>query len=172
LPAGSSPTPIPGTPGVGVIVVRLQDNYNRLLKGFKAIVSPVSGTPLTATTQGVAAIIVSLGTATRAQWTAVGLPIGILPAIGVSFIPTASATIGGGATVEATAPVGSGISTIETVGDPNLSIAPDPTKNQGFGAQFILQTRDYTGTLAAPADGSVISLAFLLNNSGVTVQGE
>jgi type VI secretion system secreted protein VgrG len=165
--------PAPSTNGsTGVIVVRLQDNYNRLLKGFKAIVSPVSGTPLTSTTAGVASIIVSLGTATLAQWQAVGLPIGIVPAVGVSFVPTTSASIGGSAAIETTAPLGSGITTIETIGDPNLSIAPDPTKNQGFGAQIILQARDYTGADAAPADGSVISLAFLLNNSGNTLQGE
>ena len=70
------------------------------------------------------------------------------------------------------ASAGSGILSIETVGDPNASIAPDPTKNQGFGAQLILQARDYTGANAAPADGSVISLGFLFSNSGVTVKGE
>jgi hypothetical protein len=61
--------------------------------------------------------------------------------------------------------LGSNIMRIEIVGDPNLSIAPDPTKNQGFGAQFILECRDYTGAKAAPADGSVISLAFYLDDS-------
>jgi hypothetical protein len=169
--------PIPATSGgasAGVIIVQLQDNYNRVLKGFKSIVSPLSGTPLTATTAGVASVIVSLGTATLAQWQAVGLPIGIVPAVGVSFVPTTSATIGGSAAIEITASLGSGITTIETVGDANLSIAPNlsPSTNQGYGAQFILQARNYAGAITAPADGSVISLAFLLNNSGVTVSGE
>ena len=167
-----SPSPAPGSGSVGVIVVQLQDNYNRMLKGFKAIVSPPSGSPLTATTAGVPSIIVSLGSASLAQWRAVGLPAGVAPAVGVSFVPTASATIGGSAAIEITAAVGSGVTTIETVGDPNLSIAPDLTKNQGFGAQFILQARGYGGSNVIPADGSVISLAFLLNNSGVTTQGE
>ena len=160
------------SPAAGVIVVQLQDNYNKILKGFKAIVSPVSGIPLTSTTAGTPVVIVSLGTATAAQWQAKGLPAGIAPAVGVSFVPTASGSIGGSAAVEVALLPGSGITTIETIGDANLSIAPNPTKNQGFGGQIVLQCRDYDGLKAAPADGSVISLAFLLNNSSVTVQGE
>lgn len=170
----TSATPAPGNPNPasGTIVIQLMDNYNRSFSGFNAIVSPVSGTPLTATTAGTAVIIVSLGTATTAQWQAVGLPVGITPAVGVSFVPTTSATIGGSAAVEITAAAGSGVATIETVGDPNLSVAPDPTKNQGFGAQIILQTRNTSGAIAAPADGSVISIAMLLSNSSVQVMGE
>ena len=61
---------------------------------------------------------------------------------------------------------------IETLGDPNTTIAPDPTLNQGFGAQIILQCRDKTGALANPADGSVISLGLYLSNSSIIVQGE
>jgi hypothetical protein len=169
--------PLPPAPplsagSIGIIIVQFNDNYNRLLKGFKAIVSPVSGSPLTATTAGIPSIIVSLGIATTAQWQAVGLPLGVTPAVGVSFIPTASMTIGGSAAIEITAATGSNVTTIETVGDPNTTIAPDPTKNQGYGASLILQARDYAGNNALPADGSVISLAFLFNNSSVTTQGE
>jgi hypothetical protein len=166
-PAAGNPNPAPGT-----IIVQLADNYNRSFSGFDSVVSPVSGTPLTATTAGTAVVIVSLGTATTAQWQAVGLPIGITPAVGVSFIPTTSATIGGSAAVEVTATGGSGLCTIETVGDPNLSINPNPLANQGFGGQLILQIRNYSGVIAAPANGTVISLAMYLSNSSITVQGE
>ena len=167
-------TPAPGNPNpaAGTILIQLMDNYNRSLSGFDARISPVSGTPLTATTSGTAYIIVSLGTATRSQWQAVGLPKGITPAVGVSFVATSSATIGGSAAVETTAAAGTGISTIETVGDPNLSINPDPTKSQGYGAYFILQTRNYSGAVTAPADGSVLSIAMYLSNSSIQVQGE
>jgi len=48
----------------------------------------------------------------------------------------------------------------------------DSTNGNGLGSQIILQARSYTGAEASPVDGSVISLAFLLNNSGVQVQGE
>jgi Ice-binding-like len=168
----------PPATGGGVIVVQLQDNYNRSFTGFKAIVSPVSGTSTkvdnSALTAGTAYIITTLGNTTAAQWKALGVPTGTTPAVGVSFV---AASVGAGANtstsrVMTTAPAGSGIATIETVGDPNKSIAPDPTKNQGFGAQFILECRDYAGAKAAPADGTVISLAFYLSDSGVALQGE
>lgn len=159
-------------PGAGTIVIQLQDNFNRSFSGFSAIVSPVSGTPLTSTTANVANIIVSLGTATLAQWRAKGLPRGITPAVGVSFVATASGLIGGSAAVEIAAASGSGIASIETLGDPNLSIAPDPSQGQGYGAQLILQCRDYAGAIVNPANGSVISISMYLSNSSVSVQGE
>ncbi len=165
-PAAGNPNPAAGT-----IVIQLMDNYNRSLSGFNAIVSPVSGTPLTATVNHTAYIIVSLGTATAAQWQAVGVPAGITPAVGVAFIATASATIGGAAAVEVAAAAGSGICSIETLGDPNTTLAPSQL-NQSTGGQIILQCRDYAGAIAAPADGSVISIAMLLSNSSVMVQGE
>ncbi len=171
-PASPNVTVTNPNPTAGTIVIQLQDNYNRSLSGFHAIVSPVSGTPLTATTINVPVIIVSLGTATLAQWRAKGLPLGITPAVGVAFVPTASGTIGGSAAVEIAAAAGSGVMSIETLGDPNTTIAPDPTANQGFGAQLILQVRDITGALAAPADGSVISISMYLSDSSVMVSGE
>jgi len=175
VPAGSLPTYISG-PGPGVIVVQLENNFNRSISGINARVAPVSGLPLkidnSALTANQAYIIVALGNATAAQWQALGLPPGIVPAVGASFIANSVGAGPNTSTARVEAAVTSNIASIETVGDPNLSIAPDPTKNQGFGAQFILQTRNSSGVVAAPVDGTVISLAFLLNNSGVTVQGE
>lgn len=171
-PATPNISPLNPNPAAGSIIIQLQDNYNRSLSGFNAIVSPVSGTPLTATTAGTPVVIVSLGTATAAQWQAVGLPKGISPAVGVSFSPTSSATIGGSAAVEIAAAAGSAVMSIETLGDPNLSLAPSPSANQGFGGQIILQCRNVSGAIAAPADGSVISISMYLSNSSVSVQGE
>jgi hypothetical protein len=159
-------------PASGTIVLQLQDNYNRSFSGFSSYVSPVSGSPLTSTTANTAYTIVSLGTATLAQWQAVGLPKGITPALGASFIATASQAIGGSAAVEIAAATGTGVASIETLGDPNATIAPNPSLSQGFGAQVILQCRDYAGALVAPADGSVISIALYLSDSSVIVQGE
>lgn len=163
----TNPNPVAGT-----IVIQFQDNFNRSLSGCSSLVSPVSGTPLTSTTANVAYTIVALGTATAAQWQAKGLPKGITPAVGASFIASASGSIGGSAAVEIAAAAGSAVMSIETLGDPNATIAPDPSVSQGFGAQFILQCRDITGAIAAPADGTVISLQFLLSDSSVLVQGE
>lgn len=165
-------------PASGTIVVQLQDNFNRSLSGFDARVSPVSGSALkidnSALTANVAYIITTLGDASVAAWHTLGVPAGVTPATGVSFI---AASVGAGANtsssrVMATAAAGTGICSIETVGDPNLSLSPDPTANQGYGGSMILQCRDYAGAIGAPADGSVISLAFYLSNSSVSVQGE
>lgn len=155
-------------PGAGTIVVQFQDNYNRSLSGFDAIVSPLSGTPLTAVTAGLTYVIVSLGTATAAQFQTVGFPPQFTPAVGAAFVATSSATIGGSAAVEVIATAGSNITDIETIGDPNQTIA---SSSSSSGAQIILQCFK-NGAQAAPADGSVISLAFLLSNSSVQVSGE
>jgi hypothetical protein len=166
-PAAGNPNPASGT-----IIVQFADNYNRSLSGFNSLVSPLSGSPLTSVTAGTPVVIVSLGTATQAQWQAVGLPIGITPAVGVPFVPTASGAIGGSAAVEIAASAGTSIMSIETLGDPNTVIAPNPSVGQGYGAYLILQCRNVSSAIAAPADGSVISLAFYLSNSSVQVQGE
>ncbi len=166
-------------PAAGVIVVQLEDNYNRSLSGFNSIVSPVSGSALLVAsaglTTGVAYIITTLGTTTTQHWHDLGVPPGVTPAVGVSFIAALTSTTGTGAVMIAK-DSGSGIFSIETVGNPNLSIAPDPTVGQKYGAQIILECRkDSAGdapTVAAPADGTVISLAFLLSNSSVSVKGE
>lgn len=159
-------------PSAGTIIVQFQDNFMRSFSGFNSNVSPVSGTPLTATTAGTPVTIVALGTATAAQWQARGLPKGITPAVGATFTPTTSGTIGGSAAVEVAAAAGTGIMSIETLGDPNATLNPSPTANQGFGGMITLQVRNISGAIAAPAPGSVISLVFELSNSSVTVAGE
>jgi hypothetical protein len=170
--------PSPPSSGGGVIVVQFEDNYARSLSGWKAIASPVSGTPLqvdnSALTPGVAYIITTVGNSTAAQWIALGLPKGVPAAVGASFVALNN---GGSAAISssrvmATASAGSGILTIETIGDPNQSLAPSPIAGQGFGAQILLQARSYLGADSAPADGTVISLAFLLNDSSVQLAGE
>jgi len=170
--------PTPPLAATGVLVVQLTDAYYRSLTGFSAIASPVSGTPLkidnSALTPGVAYIITTLGNSTQATWTALGVPAGVSPAVGVSFI---AASNGGSANVStsrvmAPAIVGSGVNRIETIGDPNQSVNPNPSAQQGFGSQFIFQCRDYNGNPVLPVAGSVISLGFLLNSSSITVQGE
>lgn len=166
----TSSTPAAGNPNpaAGIIIVQLADNYNRSFSGFNSIVSPLSGTPLTSTTANTTYVIVSLGTTTLAQWQAAGVPSGFTPAIGLSFTAIATGAIGGTGAVEITATAGSGITNIETVGDPNTTIS---NSNYQTGAQIILQCYA-SGTKTAPANGSVISLGMYLSNSSVMVQGE
>lgn len=173
-PVAANPNPANGT-----IIVRLQDNYNRLMGLESAVLySPLSGSALkidnSALTAGVAYVITVLGDATAAQWLALGVPAGVTPAVGVAFV---ALSVGAGANtstsrVQAVAAAGSGIASIENLGNANLSIAPSGLANQGYGAQLILQARDYAGALAAPADGTILSLQMYLGNSSVLVQGE
>lgn len=165
-------------PAAGYIVVQFQDNYQRSLSGFNAIVSPVSGSSLlvaSATlTVGLPYIITTLGTTTAAQWIQLGVPAGTPAAIGLSFVAAATSATGTGA-VMVPAAAGSAICSMETVGDPNQTIAPNPAANQGFGAQMIIRCmKPNTATIqiGTPVNNTVISLNFLLSDSTVSVQGE
>ncbi len=170
-------------PAAGTIVVRLTDNYNKLLGGSYSLVSPL-GTPIkvdnSAMTIGVAYVITTLGNSTAAQWATLGVPPGVTPAVGVAFIASLIGIAGEANTstsrVAPTAANGTEILQLETVGDSNLSIAPNSLA-QTYGAQIILQARNDSAAdhsaIVTPADGSVIQLTFLLSNSSVTSgQGE
>jgi len=169
----SAATPSSLNPASGSIVVQLTDNYNRNFNIVNACISsPNSGSDLTSTTAHTAYVITTLGSTTLAQWQAAGLPVGITPAVGVAFVATATGSIGGSGKVQIAAATGSGVASIEVLGLAQQTIAPDPTKAQGYGAYAILQCRDYAGAIVQPADGSLISLQFYQSNSSVTVSGE
>jgi len=177
---------IPSTnpnPASGTIIVTMQDNYSRIYSGGYSVVSPL-GTSVSidsGLTAGVAYVVTVVGDATAADWLAIGMPAGLLvtnpstglqaPNIGASFIATSTGSGSSSVTrVAPTAASGSGIMSIETVGDSNQAIDPLPASH--FGARVILQCRNNSGAIAAPADGSVISLSFLLSNSSVQIAGE
>lgn len=174
----TSATPLAGNPNpaAGNIVVQFSDVYARALGGGSSIGSPL-GSSVSSTTIHTPAVITSLGTATLAQWTAKGLPAGAVPALGLSFIATASGSIGGSATVAP--PASSAIDHIEFIGDSSLDSAQtvlkqgaplNPIGNTNGGYQLLQCLA--ANTLAQPADGTVISLSFLLSNSSVTVKGQ
>lgn len=167
-------------PAASNIVIQLADNYSFDYMHSFSIQSPNSGSDIkvdnSAMTVGVAYTITTLGNSTAAQWATLGVPAGVTPAVGVSFIALLVGIAGEANTstskVQIAASTGSGVAAIEILGDPNLSIAPTPSANQGYGAQIILQCRDYAGALVAPVAGSVIRLGMLLSNSSVTVNGD
>lgn len=159
-PAGGNPNPAPG-----YIMVQLQDNYFASLSGGYTLGSPISGTPLTSVTAGNPYTIVSVGTTTQAQWQALGLPQGMVPNVGSTFIATTTGSITGTGAVEA--PSNTGLTNIEIVGDPNQTIATTNPPQPGFGATIILQCMK-NGTVTQPNNNSVISLSFVLNESSVS----
>lgn len=159
-------------PAAGYISVILADNYQRYFSGFSGEASPLSGSSVTSTVSSTTYVIVSLGTATAAQWLAVGLPPGIIAAVGVAFVATASQSIGGSAAVQQILSAGSGIDHIEVVGDPNLSLNPIPVGGSPNVGGRILLVCFKNGVITAPTNGTAISLAFYLSQSSVIVKGE
>lgn len=151
-------------PQAGIILMRLQDNYNTYLGGYAGFSGPLNGTPTASMTAGHPYVIVVLGSSTRAQWTTAGVPAYITPAVGVSFIAAATSIAGGGM-VEPPLSTGAGIDHIEVVGDPNLMNSTGAyTLGGSFGMSLILACYKNT-VLTAPADGTVIGMNFYLNNS-------
>jgi hypothetical protein len=102
------------------------------------------------------------------DWVGVGLPPGVTPALNVSFVATATGSGGSTGTVWPTKV--SGVTSIEVIGDPNVSLAPQPTgptAHQGgwILVQFLGATSSSTTTLipTAPADNSVVGLSFYVD---------
>lgn len=155
-------------PASGYCLVQFKNNFKYYLGGFDGWVSPVSGTPLTSTTAGLAYIIVSLGTTTLAQWLAAGVPPGVTPAVGVSFIAIATGAIGGTGAVEV--PAAASVAATEIVGDPNTSLNNSNIAANG-GAWLLLRFLDYAGALVAPSNNSVLGFSSFFDISSVTIDG-
>jgi hypothetical protein len=166
-------------PAVGLIVIQLQDTYKKLYMQATSISSPKSGSDLkvdnSALTIGNAYTISTLGNTTAAQWATLGVPAGIVPAVGVSFIAALVGVAGEANTstsrVQAPASAGSQVMSMELVQAASADVSPN-IQAQGFGSQFILQCRDKNGALIAPVDGTTIRLSLLLSNSSIAIQGD
>ena len=166
-------------PAAGYILVQMKQNFNYYLGGFQGFVSPSTGSVKidngATLTVGNPYIISTLGNATAAQWTLVGVPAGVTPAVGVSFIAIAT---GGGSgntsTSRVSTPTISGATSMEVIGDPNASISNANIASNG-GAWILLQvlgaTNSSTTTLipTAPADNSVLGMTFIFDGSTVSI---
>lgn len=113
-------------------------------------------------------------------WQQVGLPLGVVPAIGASFVATSTGyATGGGSSGTVMVPGISGIGSVEVVGDPNASIGPIPMNGSSHAGgfmmiQFLAPTNSSTTTAiaTAPAAGTVVGLGFYMEQSSVTISGE
>jgi hypothetical protein len=180
-PMGSASAP-------GLIYVQLQDCYRRYLAGFSGFVDALSGTNIavdsTLLTIGQVYVITVLGTTTAADWLALGLPAGVVPAVGLPFIAKATGHGSGSGQVQTSQ--SSGAYDIELVGDPNLStaaMAKLPQANiqpigQVVGGYLICRIMGPTSTSnptpipVAPPNNTVIGLSMLLSNSSVQILGQ
>jgi hypothetical protein len=159
----------------GIYKIKLQDNYYKFYGMRHWLKAPVTGADVAAgsLTPGTVYEITALGTTTTAQWVTAGVPVGVTPAVGVSFL--AAATSAGTGTAKA---IGvSGIATVEVVGNTDTQLNPSGEANT-IGGYVIVKclgaTDASTTTLIAtdPAQGSILGLEFYLSNSSVVVQGE
>jgi hypothetical protein len=159
-PAASNPNP-----ASGYIIVQLASNWLGYVGGYSGFVSPLSGSSINVTsalTPGNPYVITSAGTTTAAGWQSLGLPLGLTPSPGQSFIAiTATPTTGTG-TVQAPLATGSGTLYTDIVGDPNQSVSATG------GAQLLIRvlgaTSSSTTTLVAtaPANNTVIGMRFVM----------
>lgn len=101
------------------------------------------------------------------DWNAVGLPRGLVPTVGQSFI--AIATGAGASTGQVKAAGVSNTLTAEIVGDANLSLAPQsqggsPNVGGWIMVKFLgLPSSGQVPAVTAPADGSVCKISFYLD---------
>jgi hypothetical protein len=160
-------------PPVGYALVQFKQNFNIYLGGSVGFVSQLSGSSISVTsglTQYAPYVITSVGTTTTAQWQALGLPAGLTPTVGQSFI-AATATAGSGTgTVQAPATGGSGITVSDVIGDPNQSISNSSIATNGGAyvlVRFLAPTSSSVTTLVAtaPANNSVVGAFFEFDQS-------
>ena len=157
-------------PASGYVLVQFNNNYKYSLGETYSFQSPLSGSSLTSTTIGLAYVIVTLGTTTAAQWLAAGVPPGVTPAVGVSFIAIATGAIGGTGTVNVPATNGSTIVTADVIGDPTVSLNNSSLATNG-GAWMLVRFMNGSMAITAPAVGSVCSMSFYFDISTVTIDG-
>lgn len=154
----------------GVYQVTLQDSYNDFLTGAVLLQSPLSGSAVAsnALSANVVYTITVLGTVTTADWQSAGLPLGVTPAVGVTFLATGGTT---GTSGSAQTSVTSGIVTTELIG------VPKTTTNNPTNSYLVIKTLGATSTSVTtpiatnPVDGTVVRLYILMRNSSVTSHG-
>jgi hypothetical protein len=113
-------------------------------------------------------------------WQGVGLPMGVVPTVGASFVATAPGyTLGGSSTGTVQTPSISGVTSLEVVGDANQSLGPIPMGGSPHTGgwvlvQFLAPTSTSTTTLTptAPTNNSAVGMCFLVEFSSVSIDGE
>ncbi len=135
-------------PAAGYAVIQFNNSFNHYIGmtssfvGATATSTKIDDSALTA---GVVYVITVVGDSTEAVWHAVGVPPGVTPAVGVSFV---ALTVGAGAgtsTSRVQLSTSSGISAVEVVGDPNTMLAPSTISTNG-GAWVLVK---FLGELAS-----------------------
>lgn len=155
--------------GAGAYKIQLQDNYNSLLSFAVRFTGPASGSDVkidnSAMTSGQMYKITTLGNATSAKWQAIGVPVGVTPAVGVVFIAASNGGAGNVLTSRVQAVNPSSIVSAQLAGSLEQSSVGGGFLNfQCFAAT---SSGDTTLIPTDPASGSTMYLEIWLNNSSV-----
>ncbi len=150
----------------GILIVQMEDNYSRFISVNAQAQPKNDGSTIAVNDEdnwnsGELYVIKTLGDLTAEQWHTLGVPAGITPAVGVSFLARSDVFVGA-TTSEVTDIYAqtSKIAYLEILGDPNLSVNPNRDL-QDYGAEVICQFRPKTGDETAEShipDGTVIHL--------------
>ncbi len=150
--------------------IKLDDNYNGFLNAMASIVAPSTGSAVASGSlvTGTAYRITVVGTT---NWQTAGLPEGLTPAVGMSFVATATSA----GTGTATAIGASNILSIQLMDDGD-NLAPSQSVSQtskgGYISFITLAATAADNVALIPADptsGTIISLSIYLSNSSVVV---
>ncbi len=159
-------------PADGYMLIQLRNNFNSFLGASVTLTSTTqTSTKIddSALTAGLVYVITIVGDATTAKWQSVGLPAGVTPAVGVSFVATAVGTGSATLTSRVQVPKLSTVSAVEWVGNPILTANTAIYANSGM--TLIGQLLDAAGALVAPVDGTLINVSLYFDSSSVNVDG-
>ncbi len=141
-------------PAAGYAVIQFNNNFNYYLNGLAQFQPPVTGSVKidnSALTAGVPYVISTLGDASLAKWQSIGVPPGITPAVGVSFIALTNGGAGNVLTSRVSTTTSSGVFGVEVVGNPQVMLSSSNIASNG-GAWMMVQFVGSTvsGTVSAP----------------------
>ncbi len=150
-------------PANGYALIQLKQNILKFLGAQASMTVPTATSTAidtAALTVGNAYVITIVGDETLANWQYIGLPVGVTPAVGVSFIATHTGVSGspGTSTSRVQVPGTSGIVGVEVVGNPVLSANSAVASNSGMwvmlkfnGSSTALGAYTPAGTIAMGA---------------------
>lgn len=149
-------------PIAGYAMVIFKNNFNYYLGGFSGQTAVTTSNSTTSLTTGNVYVITLVGTTTTAQWQAAGLPYGLTPTVGQSFVAIATASLSGSGTVGIPGVLAA--PTVSIIGDPNQSIA-NLNVAQNAGARVIVQFSALGGTVGSYTPAGTVAAPVLTMNS-------
>ncbi|MES2347835.1 MAG: hypothetical protein V4641_09740 [Pseudomonadota bacterium] len=148
-------------PAAGYAAIQFKNNFNYYLSNHCSFQTPTATSTAidnAVLTAGLVYVITIVGDATLAMWQAVGLPAGLTPTVGQSFVALTTGAGGGTSTSRVQLPTTSGIYGVEVCGSPATMLSNSNIASNGGAwviVKFMIPTFTagaYTpvGTVAAP----------------------